>query len=187
MLVSAKALVGAAALLLVAIPVAAADAPIPAPADFSFTAMESECEKAQVPQGSDAKERTRRGVLGWLYKYTRNIDLERAGGSRLPGFLRSPLLGSLPVRSENCDALPSLDEPATCAVVALDPGSDGERMVTVPLPQLGVTTPASLADRIHERLAHGEWISLRTNRAETMRFDRHKVRYVEAEACRKDA
>lgn len=188
MIVPAKALAGAALLLSIVAPAGAAAADESGPEPTIGGAVSAACAVAQVPvQGDADKDRTRRGVLGWLYRYTRNTDVERVGGSRLPGFLRSPLLGSLPGRPDDCEAVPSLDVATTCAVVSLDPGADHARTVTVPLPQMGVTTPAGLADRIHEKLAIGEWVSLRTNRQETLRFDRRRIRYVEAKGCRKDA
>jgi hypothetical protein len=180
---AARTIAGAALLTLAfSAPVAASPGPEPV---VKLVAVEK-CA-VQGPVRQEEKARVRGGVLGWLYRYTRNIDIERVGSSRLPGFLRSPLLGSLPGRDQDCDPVPSLDEATTCAVVSLDPGADHARTVVVPLPQMGVTTPSGLADRIHEQLAIGEWVSLRTTRDETIRFDREKIRYVEAEACRKDA
>jgi hypothetical protein len=188
MIVPAKALAGAALLLSIVAPAGATASDVSGPEPVIGESVTAACAVAQGPvQGDAARDRTRRGVLGWLYRYTRNTDVERVGGSRLPGFLRSPLLGSLPGRQADCDAGPSLDGATTCAVVSLDPGADHARTVTVPLPQMGVTTPAGLADRIHEKLAIGEWVSLQTNRQETLRFDRRRIRYVEAKGCRKDA
>lgn len=189
MLIPAKAVLGAVMVVLVMAPAhVRADLRTDDIRYFTGPPTGTPCAVAQVPaRDQERKPRARRGVLGWLYKYTRNVDLERAGSSRLPGFLRSPLLGSLPGRPENCDPTPSLEEPTTCAVVALDPGSTDERTVTVPLPQMSVTTAAGLEERIHEQLALGEWVSLRTNRGETIRFDRRKVRFVETSVCRKDA
>lgn len=190
MLVPAMKLAGAVTLALVVIqpgPAAAAAGPGVEPAVRVSVATKCAVARRQQVQEREPEQSTRRGVLGWLYRYTRNIDIERVGVSRLPGFLRSPLLGSLPARTQDCDPVRELEEATTCAIVSLDPGADESRTVTVPLPQMGVTTPSALVDRIHEDLAIGEWVSLRTNRDETLRFDRHKVRYVEAEACRKDA
>jgi hypothetical protein len=190
MLNPARAILGAVMVMLVMAPSHLQAASLSGPTDYGYLSGPSDgtCVVAQVPvRDQKRKPQAHRGVLGWLYKYTRNVDLERAGVSRLPGFLRSPLLGSLRGRTENCDPAPSLEQPTTCAVVALDPGSSGERTVTVPLPQMSVTTTEGLEERIHEQLALGEWVSLRTNRGETIRFDRKKVRFVQTSVCRKDA
>jgi hypothetical protein len=184
--VAARAITGAAILTLaVSLPAPASAEPGPEPEVKRLEIVE--CTMQRTVRKQDEKEHSRGGVLGWLYRYTRNIDIERVGSLPLPGFLRSPLLGSLPGRTEDCDPARLLDAATDCAVVSLDPGAEHSRTVTVPLPQMGVTTPSGLAERIHERLAIGEWVSLRTTREKTIRFDREHVRYVEAEACRRDA
>lgn len=189
MLVPARLITGAVALMLAFAPgmLVADDGRLGAgPEVFTIERIRECTFVRQNPQVAQRKQQERRGVLGWLYRYTRNIDLERTASSRLPGFLRSPLLGSLPGRDDDCDPSP-LDQVTECVVVTMDPGSDHERRATVPLPQMSVTTPRGLEDRIQEQLGLGEWVSLRTNRGTILRFDRERVRFVEAKPCRSDA
>ena len=149
-----------------------------------------ECDLVTPLQDQDAKPRVRRGVLGWLYKYTRNIDVERAGTVRMPGFLRSPLLGALPGRSDvDCKDRETtiLDGVVSCAVISLNPGSEESIIFTAPMPQLGEATLAGIEDQIRERMSRGEKVALSTSKGGVVRIRPDEAGYVSARACRTDA
>jgi len=192
MIGSARAAIGTIVIILALTPAVAAgevatSAASTAPRSIGAAGPAAGCDVV-VPQDQESKPRARRGVLGWLYKYTRNIDVERAGSPRLPGFLRSPLLGALPGRSDaDCERdTPAFDGVVRCAVISVNPGSDEAIIFTAPMPQLGETTLGGIEEQVRERLSRGEKVALETSKGGLIRI-RSDAGYVSARACRTDA
>lgn len=153
----------------------------------SPTGPEGTASCAVTPDQVQSKPRVRRGVLGWLYRYTRNIDIERSGGAPQPFILRSPLLTAAPDRSDCEDVFVAPPRAEACAVVAVNPGSEkNARTVTVPLPQYHAATARMLEAEIRDRLMNGETVVLRTLKGVELRLDGGVVRFVVARTCRTD-
>ncbi len=74
----------------------------------------------------DQQRQTRRhssGVLGWLYRYTRNIDIEH--GSWVPFYLSSPLLMWRQTATLQCgNEATAAARDAECALLEVNQGDD---------------------------------------------------------------
>jgi hypothetical protein len=188
MLVQARGSLGAVAILLAFLPTAASagvkSPTVPLPA-LTAGPDHSAGRCAVVDQDRQAKKRPRRGVLGWLYRYTRNIDVER-GSTPLPLFLRSPLLTAVPTPSD-CETESEPIHGQECAAIVVSVEKDASLTTAVPLPQLGASTPARLADAVRTRLADGEAVELKTSRGGLIDLIPDHVRGIEAKNCVVDA
>jgi hypothetical protein len=131
---------------------------------------------------SATKKKSRRGVLGWLYRYTRNIDVER-GSTPLPLYLRSPLAS---VAVPDCEDSATEPHAEQCAVISASLEKES-LTTTVPLPQLDAPSPARLADAIRARLAAGEHVSLHSAAGTYIELDPETTHHVETKNCVIDA
>jgi hypothetical protein len=139
-----------------------------------------------VRQTTAARRRPR--MFGWLWRSTRNIDIERTGAPLL-FYLRSPLLTALPERAD-CDheiMVQEPQEPAACASLAVNAGSQDAYSVAVMLPQLSAGSPAKLGDTVRDRLQRGTPVTLRALGGAVIEFSPNRVRQLEARACTADA
>ena len=145
-----------------------------------------EPKQRPVRQATSARRRQSR-MFGWLWRSTRDIDIERTGAPLL-FYLRSPLLTALPERSECAHEMvqPEPDEPASCASLAVNAGSHDAYSVAIALPQLAAGSPASLGDAVRGRLGRGSPVTLRALGGAEIEFSPHRVRQIEARACTAD-
>ncbi len=116
--------------------------------------------------------------LGWLYRYGRDVEVERGGVVAPSFYMRSPLLSGLYLRPD-CDD----DDAATCAQVTLVGDDDAEIVFEVPLPQLGASAPATLRDHIRSGLGSAETVVLRTTDGEDFELMPGAVRQVDVAVC----
>ena len=106
----------------------------------------------------DQQRQTRRhssGVLGWLYRYTRNIDIEH--GSSVPFYLRSPLLNALTATLQCGNEAMAAARDAECALLEVNQGNDDAWTIALPLPQLEASSPARLAENVVIAWAMATW------------------------------
>ena len=147
--------------------------------------------QAQEPQRQTTQTSRRRQsrMFGWLWRSTRNIDIEKVGAPLL-FYLRSPLLSGLPERND-CPDGPSVAASAravaTCAAVAVNTGHEDAWNVAIALPQLDAGSPGKLAETLRMRLSRGESVTLRAMGGNEIEFDPDRVRRVEARGCVADA
>jgi len=188
MLVQARGSLGAVAILLALVPSTASahtgipSAPLPV---FNMGPDHPAGRCAVIDQERQTKKKPRRGVLGWLYRYTRNIDVER-GSTPLPLFLRSPLLTAVPMPME-CDGEAGETHAQECAAIVVTSEKDDPITTAVTLPQLGASTPARLAEALRSRLAGGEAVELKTSGGGKIDFLPDHIRRIEAKNCVVDA
>jgi len=147
-----------------------------------------EQDPRQRPVRAAASQRRRPGrMFGWLWRATRNIDIERSGAPVL-FYLRSPLLTALPERECPHELLPDEpEEPATCASLAVNAGSEDAYSVAIVLPQLAARSPARLGDTVRGRLERGSSVTLRAVGGAEIEFSPDRVRQIEVRGCTVDA
>lgn len=120
--------------------------------------------------------------LGWLYRYGRDVEVERGTVAPPSFYMRSPLLSGL-YRKPDC---PPEGAAETCAEVTLVGDDDAAIAFDVPLPQLEAKTPEALRDAIRSGLAEGETMVLRTTDGEAFDLMPGTVREIGAGVCRLD-
>jgi hypothetical protein len=155
--------------------------------DLRACALQQDPRQRPVRQAATKRSRQSR-MFGWLWRSTRNIDIERTGAPML-FYLRSPLLTALPERAD-CPHEMMAQEPrelANCASLAVNSGSEDAYSVAVSLPQLAAGSPAKLGDTLRGRLERGTPVTLRALGGAEIEFSPDRVRQVEARACTADA
>jgi hypothetical protein len=158
-------------------------------AHLSLSIGSPDCAMAQGPQQRQTPARRRHSrMFGWLWRSTRNVDIERTGAPLL-FYLRSPLLTTIPDRSECPDELAEHEPnvPAACASLAVNPGQDDAYSVAVTLPQLAASSPAKLAATLRDRLDRGERVTLRALGGAEIELSPERIRQVQARTCVADA
>lgn len=119
--------------------------------------------------------------LGWLYRYGRDVEVER-GNLVAPSFyMRSPLLSGLYLRPD-CD-----DQDTACAEVRLVGDERDVIAFEVALPQLGAETPGTLRDHIRSGLESTGTVVLRTTDGEEFELMQDAVHEVHAQACTRES
>lgn len=137
----------------------------------------------QLRQQRPADRRRAPWGLGWLYRYGRDVEIERGTVAPPSFYMRSPLLSGLYQRND----CPPTDGPAeSCAEVTLVGDDDAEIAFEVPLPQLQAATAPALRDRIRAGLADGETVVLRTTDGEDFDLMAGSVREIGTGMCRID-
>lgn len=121
--------------------------------------------------------------LGWLYRYGRDVEVERGTIAPPSFYMRSPLLSGLYRRG---DCPPADGAAESCAEVTLVGDDDAEIAFEVPLPQLEAATAPALRDRIRADLADGETVVLRTTDGEDFDLMAGSVREIGTGMCRLD-
>jgi hypothetical protein len=144
-----------------------------------------ECLALEPPQRA-ARRRPR--MFGWLWRSTRNIDIER-GGAPLLFYLRSPLLSGFRERADCPGEATITPRPhaEVCASLSVNPGHDDAWSVSVTLPQLESSTPAKLGEVLRDRLEHGARVTLRALGGRELQLDPARVATVEAKPCISEA
>lgn len=168
--------------------------PLPASLHTRLNALETgdrvspDCDVQQRPQHAQDRRNParRRGFrrFGWLWRSTRNIDIERTGAPRL-FYLRSPLLAAVP-DPENCaveGATQALHDPAPCASLAVNPGHENAYSIAVTLPQLTAVSPADLAEHLRTRLERGESVTLQALGGAEIELNPARIQQIEARTC----
>jgi len=180
----------AALIILLAAPAAAEpagslDVPVPRLAvELAAPASGPDCVVDDVQQRPG---RRKSRMFGWLWRSTRNVDIERTGAP-MSFYLRSPLLTGNREHAE----CPVEDDGAamtirSCAALAVNPGHDDGWNVTVALPQFDAATPHQLEDALRVRLDAGERVVLRVLGGRDVELDPERVRQVDARTCTTDA
>jgi hypothetical protein len=186
MLVQARGSLGAVAFMLALMPAAVRAEPVgPVGPALRLGPENPSGRCAVIDQDKQTRRKPRRGVLGWLYRYTRNIDVER-GSTPLPLFLRSPLLTAVPAPVD-CAGGTGETHAEECAAIVVTAEKDEAVTVAISLPQLGATTPARLADAVRNRLSDGETVELRTSGGGAIELLPAHVRRIDAKNCVVDA
>jgi hypothetical protein len=184
--------IAAALLLLLAAPVVAertGSIDIPVPRLLDSSAVEPggpDCVANDVQQRPG---RRKSRMFGWLWRATRNVDIERTGAP-MPFYLRSPLLAGFRERAECPPEHGEAGEDMTirsCAALAVNPGHDDGWSVTVALPQFDAATPDKLEDALRTKLDAGEHVVLRVIGGRDVELDPERVRQVAARTCTADA
>lgn len=142
-------------------------------------------------QQAESRDRRRHSrMFGWLWRSTRNVDLEKTG-TPLLFYLRSPLLSALSDRDcpqeEERLTLPLQTDAATCATIALNAGSRDALNVVVGLPQMDAATPTELEAALRVRLERGERVVVRGLGGTPIRLNPDEIRRLDAKKCAAEA
>jgi hypothetical protein len=121
--------------------------------------------------------------LGWLYRYGRDVDLERSASTPFSFYLRSPLLSGLQ-DARGCPRPGTPDGDEDCAIVTVRTGVDQEITLEVPLPQLEARNVRRLRTGLRDRLERGEPVRLLTTEGEDIEIQPGAAREIDARACR---